>query len=76
MSTKPDQTRHATIEDRRALLASLQLPTGQATVERRPVENGDQLVVRLSPGAQPASSPATFRGHPVRYEPLRAAAAW
>lgn len=76
MNDGTGQTQQATVDDRKALLARLDLPSGQATVERRPVGGCDHLVVRLSPGAHPASSPTTFRGHSVRYEPLKAAVAW
>ncbi|AQR61636.1 hypothetical protein BZG35_08215 [Brevundimonas sp. LM2] len=76
MMTVQSAQKIATTEDRKALLAQLGVPDGQATVERRKADDGDHLVVRLSPEARPAARPQRFRGHDVRYEPLRPAVAW
>ncbi len=67
--------KHAPVAIRRALLASLKLPAGQATVERCASEPVDHLVVRLSPGVRSADLPKTFEGYPVRYERLQPARA-
>lgn len=66
-----DPAERASIALRRALLDHLGLPPGQATVTRRRGEAGESLVVRLSPGARPASRPETFGGLPVTYESAR-----
>lgn len=73
MTAQAHSSGRATIEDRKALLERLRLPAGQATVERRSAQDGDELVVRILPGVRPAATPRIFRGHAVFYQPLRAA---
>ena len=72
----PQTRKRVTLDDRKALLKQLKLPAGQATIERASGGDRDQLVVRLSPGARPATSPRRFRGRLVRYERLLAGRTW
>jgi hypothetical protein len=60
----------AMLETRRALLEHLRVPLGQAVIMKRRSPEGDLLVVRLAPSAQPTSRPTYFEGHRVIYEPL------
>jgi hypothetical protein len=69
----PGSPRNADLSIRKELLVALDLPSGAATVARRPTPEGDLLVVRLTaPGLLPADQrPARFRGFPVTYEVVR-----
>jgi hypothetical protein len=68
-----DAARKADLRIRQELLDTLGVPKGAATVARRPTQEGDLLVVRLTvPGLLPADQrPATFRGFSVTYEVVR-----
>ncbi|KMO44384.1 hypothetical protein VQ03_03765 [Methylobacterium tarhaniae] len=66
-----DSGERASVALRRALLDHLGLPPGQAAVTRRRTAAGETLVVRLVPGARPASRPEAFGGLPVTYESAR-----
>jgi hypothetical protein len=62
--------RRASLKTRKELLDVLGVPLGSATVARRPMPEGDTLVVRVSAASllPPASRPAQFQGFPVTYE--------
>ncbi len=60
----------ATPDIRRALLRSLDAPTGTVTIVRHPVSGGDEIVVYIAPGVRlPRDKmPLSFHGVPVRYQ--------
>jgi hypothetical protein len=65
-----DTPRKADLAVRKELLDALGMPSGSATVARRPTPEGDTLVVRMTaPGILSANRRlAWFQGFPVTYE--------